>query len=430
MEQRRGGRGLQGSHFGSACRLLAILAALAVTASAGLAQQLRILTSMPPSLTDPFIAAFRQEFPQADLLVLNKNTNSGIDEITRGNARGFDIFWASSPEAFAVIGEHQGFDASACPVLDASGHASFALSSIGWARRAHAGITMPGDWDDLLLPAYRGHIGMALPSHSGTTHMMIERFLQVRGWEAGWDYFLRLSENLSTLTARSFGVIDGVRSGRFDIGLTIDFLAEVEPDLEFRYGKPVMIFPAQIGRLAYGLEPGLACDFIGFVLSDAGQRLLLDPGVGRIPVAASLRDDAAAAIPDPMRDAIRHQWQGYDAGLAQQRFWAVNALFDIFISDVLPRRRELWERLRALQGHAAAAELAPIERLLTRLPVSESEAAREELNASPGRISDLIMMTPEQDEARADWAAAAARQLDEADRALAVLERRAKGMRP
>ena len=40
------------------------------------------------------------------------------------------------------------------------------------------------------------------------------------------------------------------------------------------------------------------------------------------------------------------------------------------------------------------------------------------------------MMTPEQDEARADWAAAAARQLDEADRALAVLERRAKGMRP
>ncbi len=73
---------------------------------------------------------------------------------------------------------------------------------------------------------------------------------------------------------------------------------------------------------------------------------------------------------------------------------------------------------------------ALIERLLTSLPVSESEAAREELNASPGRISDLIMMTPEQDEARADWAAAAARQLDEADRALAVLERRAKGMRP
>jgi hypothetical protein len=118
MEQRRGGRGLQGSHFGSACRLLAILAALAVTASAGLAQQLRILTSMPPSLTDPFIAAFRQEFPQAEVLVLNKNTNSahGRDHAWQCQ-RGFDIFWASSPEAFALIAEHDGFDASACPAL-------------------------------------------------------------------------------------------------------------------------------------------------------------------------------------------------------------------------------------------------------------------------------------------------------------------------
>lgn len=421
---------MQGSHFGKVCRLLAGLAVLSATASTGQAEQLRILTSMPPALTDPFIAAFREAFPQADLLVLNKNTNSSIDEITRGNARGFDIFWASAPEAFAVIGQHQGFDASGCPVLDASGHASFALSSIGWARRAGAQIAMPGDWGDLLQPVYRGRIGMSLPSQSGTTHMMVERFLQVRGWEDGWDYFLRLSENLSTLTARSFGVIDGVRSGRFDIGLTIDFLAEVEPDLEFRYGKPVMIFPAQIGRLAHGLEPGLACDFIGFVLSDSGQRLLLEPGVGRIPVAASLRDSADAAIPEPMRDAIRHQWQVYDAGLAERRYWAVNALFDIFISDLLPRRRELWERFRALQGHVSAADLAPIERLLTSLPVPEQAAIQEALNASPGRISDLITMSPEQDAARADWAAAAATQLDTADRALAVLERRIKGLRP
>ena len=425
-----GGRGLQGSHFDIVCRLLTVLAVLAMTASAGQAQQLRILTSMPPALTDPFIAAFREELPQADFLVLNKNTNSSIDEITRGNARGFDIFWASAPEAFAVIGQHQGFDAAACPVLDASGHASFALSSIGWARRADAQIAMPGDWDDLLQPNYRGRIGMSLPSQSGTTHMMVERFLQVRGWEPGWEYFLRLTENLSTLTARSFGVIDGVRSGRFDIGLTIDFLAEVEPDLDFRYGKPVMIFPAQIGRLANGLEPGLACDFIGFVLSDTGQRLLLEPGVGRIPVAASLRDSADAAIPEPMRDAIRRQWQVYDAGLAQRRYWAVNALFDIFISDLLPRRRELWSRLRALQGRIDAADLAPIERLLTSLPVSEQEAALDALNVSPGRISDLITMTPEQDAARADWATAAVRQLDEADTALAMLERQAKGVRP
>lgn len=414
------------------------LVALILPATAGNAQQLRILTSMPPALTDPFIAAFRQHHPQADLLVLNKNTNSGVAEITRGNARGFDIFWASSPEAFAVIGQHEGFDASACPVLDdtarggsirgGSGHASFALSSIGWARRADAQIFMPGEWDDLLLPAYRGRIGMALPSHSGTSHMLVERFLQVRGWQQGWGYFLRLTENLSTLTSRSFGVIDGVKSGRFDIGLTIDFLAEVEPDLEFRYGKPVMIFPAQIGRLAHAASPALACDFVTFVLSEAGQKLLLQPGVGRIPVLPDLRDSAAETIPEPMRDAIRHQWQTYDAGLAQRRYWAVDAVFDIFISDLLPRRRDLWGRFRALQGLSPATELAAIERLLTSLPLDEQAVGSEALNSSPGRISDLMAMAPEQGAARTEWAAAAARQLDQVEARLAILERRAARM--
>ena len=160
---------------------------------------------------------------------------------------------------------------------------------------------MPADWDDLLLPLYRGRIGMALPSRSGTSHMMVERFLQVRGWQQGWDFYLRLSENLSTLTSRSFGVIDGLKSGRFSIGLSIDFLAGTEPELNFRYGRPVMIFPAQIGRLAGGMAPDLACDFITFVLSDEGQRLLLQPEIGRVPALAGVRDQAGAAVPDLMR---------------------------------------------------------------------------------------------------------------------------------
>lgn len=85
---------------------LALLLALPGLAGA---EQLRILTSMPPAFTDPFIAAFRRLHPDADILVLNKNTNSGVDEIARGNPRGFDLFWASAPEAFALIGQHGGF---------------------------------------------------------------------------------------------------------------------------------------------------------------------------------------------------------------------------------------------------------------------------------------------------------------------------------
>ena len=69
----------------------------------------------------------------AEVLVLNKNTNAALEEVTRGNQRGFDIFWASSPEAFALIARHDGFDAANCAALPAEGHEVFALSSIGWA---------------------------------------------------------------------------------------------------------------------------------------------------------------------------------------------------------------------------------------------------------------------------------------------------------
>lgn len=403
--------------------LLASLPAL--SAQPALSEPLRILTSMPPALTDPFIQGFRQRHPGAEVLVLNKNTNSGVDEITRGNQRGFDIFWASSPEAFALISQHQGFDAAGCDALpQKAGHASFALSSIGWARRADATLFMPGDWNDLLLPAYRGRIGMALPSRSGTSHMMVERFLQVRGWRQGWDYFLRLSENLSTLTSRSFGVIDGVKSDRFSIGLTIDFLAGTEADLDFRYGQPMMIFPAQIGRLAHGGAADLACDFAAYVLSDEGQRLLLDPGVGRIPASAAIRDAAGDRVPDPIRHAIRLAWQTYDADLAERRYWSVNALFDIFISDLLPQRRELWARLRALQDVAPAEDLARIERLLTALPVPEAEAMAPALNIRPGRITDFTAMAEDQEDAHDRWVATAVTLLDQADAALTALERR------
>ncbi|WP_157994843.1 ABC transporter substrate-binding protein [Paracoccus tegillarcae] len=409
-----------------AAACIGMITAATLTGGPALAEPLRILTSMPPPLTDAFIASFRQRYPTAEVLVLNKNTNSGVDEIVRGNPRGFDIFWASSPEAFVLVGEHQGFAATGCPALPPEGHATFALSSIGWTRRKDSTLFMPGDWDDLLMPAYRGRIGMALPSRSGTSHMTVERLLQVRGWQRGWAYFMSLSENLSTLTSRSFGVLDGVKSDRFDIGLTIDFLAVTEPDLAFRYGRPVMIFPAQIGLLAAGGAPDLACDFIRFVLSDDGQRLLLTPSVGRIPVSAALRAQAGDAVPELMRHAIKLSWQPYNADLAKQRYWSVNAIFDLFISDHLPRRRELWARLRALEATPEApdmaAETARIERLLTTLPVSEAEAIGHDLNELPGRITDFTVLTDQQKALHDRWTKASHDLLDQADAALSRLE--------
>lgn len=68
------------------------------------------------------------------------------------------------------------------------------------------------------------------PHASGSAHIVLERFLQVRGSQDGWAYLLEFGANLYTLTARSFTVLEGVSSGRFNIGITIDFLAHLRSD--------------------------------------------------------------------------------------------------------------------------------------------------------------------------------------------------------
>lgn len=391
------------------------------------AEVLRILTSMPPAMTDPYVARIKAQIPELDVLVLNKNTVSAVEELLRGNDRAFDIFWASAPESFELLARRGRFaHESGCTAIPAEGYGPFALSSIGWTLRRD-GPRAPQDWDDLLAPQWRGQIGMAPPSRSGTAHMTVERFLQVRGWNDGWRYFLALTENLATITSRSFGVTDGIRSGRFDIGLTIDFLAgTAEPELQFHYGTPAILFPAQIGLLAGAGNPLGGCAFIAAVTDDAGQRLLLQPGIGRIPISPRVREAAGDLIPPEIRAAVRSQWLRYNAGLASERYWAVNVIFDLAITDRLDRRRALWTRLHALESRAPAAETAAIRRAMQSIPISELEVRTAGGTSFANRVMELTdLPTPQRDLVRA-WQARIDRQLAEIELALSGLEQRGR----
>jgi len=389
------------------------------------ADELRILTSMSEQVFDPFKAKFEALYPETRVIVLNKNTNAAIEEVLRGNPRSFDIFWASSPEAFDLLERHNSFfDVTPCDGVDNKKKFSvFAYSGLGWSMRADSSLAFPVNWDDLLKPEYRGQIGMARPSRSGTTHMLIERFLQVRGWEDGWAYLLELSSNLSTLTSRSFGVPDGVMNNRFGIGLSIDFLAQANsPELQFQYGRPVMVTSAQIGILNTSANVGAACNFVDYVLSDEGQRLLLDPQMHRVPANPAIRAEAGSQIPREMLDALQLIWMQYDSRTAQKRYWAVNALFDVFVTDALSQRRILWQRLYSLSDGAAPEAVFAIRQKLTSMPVSEAESMLTILNDTPFRVTNLTTNSAAQEEKLTAWHAQNQALLAEADALLSQLE--------
>ncbi|MEY8829323.1 ABC transporter substrate-binding protein [Sedimentitalea sp. XS_ASV28] len=410
----------------SVFRFLAILLG-SLWAHLASAQELRVLTSFPPDLSTAYTRMWAERAADAEIRVLNKNTVAAIEEVLRGNSRGFDIFWASSPEAFELLQRRGAFaDTGLCGPDGPHTVAPFALSSVGWARRSDSRLFMPTNWNDLLRPLYRDKIAMARPARSGSAHMLVERMLMVRGWEDGWRYLLELSGNLSTLTARSYGVPDGLINERFEIGLTIDFLSEAKSDmLDFRYGRPIVLAAAQVGILKGGKAPMRACDFLRMLLSRDGQAALMAPGISRIPFDPLVREEMVADLPEDIVEALKLAWLEYDAEQSSNRYWAVNTLFDLMITDRLVERRNLWRRYHALQGTLPPDALSSVRALLTETPVTGEEALDASLTLYDGAqtVSRRDAVRLERDLLR-DWNTRVAQTMARADAALNLLERR------
>lgn len=355
--------------------LVAMLWALALLAAAAAADEspadeLRIITSYQADVVQPLQEAFERSHPGIRIRVLNKNTHAAVDEVLAGNDRRFDLFWASAPEAFVVLDK-----AGRLIDLGHGPHADFAWSAVGWTWRGPRDGPVPQDWNDLLDPAFAQGIAMSHPMRSGTMHSLLETILQDRGWQAGWAWILELAGQLNTISARSFGVLEGVESGDFAIGLTIDFLALTRSDrgLVFRYGRPVIIIPARIAALRGGTRPQAARAFMDFVLSAEGQRILLRSDIRRIPVDPDIRAELAESLHPEVRAALNFSWSRYDPELAARRYWEVKQLFEAFVARDLLLRRDLWRRLRALE-QAPQAERTRIRRLLTWMPLTEHQA--------------------------------------------------------
>lgn len=349
---------------GRCLRLVLPLLCWLIYAMPALAQTLSVVTSYPATFTEPFRAGFEARNPEIRLNFIHRNTASGLRFVMERTQAPADLFWASSPDAFErlkALGALRRLSVEATglrapggyPVDDPDGYfRGFSLARYGVVydpiALQKAGLQVPARWTDLLERGYAGQIGMATPVRSGTTHLMIERILQHYGWDRGWAILSRLGGNLSTVTARSFGVASGVAQRRFAIGLSIDFLADLPRDAvsipHFKPLEPELVVPASIGILARSAHPDDAARFLTFVLSLEGQRLLTSSAIARTPVHPALNP---SLTPGP-------QGPGFDAALSARRYELVNLLFE---EQVVRRRRALsriWRDLDALRPDARA----------------------------------------------------------------------------
>lgn len=377
--------------------------ALMMTSAAAFADTVTVVTSFPRDLTDPFKAAFEAAHPGTTLEVVSRNTNAAVSHLqeTR-SANTIDLMWASAPDAFEVLKEEEllakvdvKFEGipdviGGYPVHDPDGtYFGFAASGYGImynTRYVQANdLPIAREWEDLKRAEYNGHVAMSSPSRSGTTHLTVETVLQGEGWDQGWATWKWISGNMNTVTERSFGVPDAVNSGATGFGIVIDFFGLASKasgfPVELVYPSVTAIVPANIGIIANAPNPEGAKQFVEFLLSPEGQKVLLDPAIMRLPVDPKIYASAPDGFPNPFSEEFAPGAIEFDVDKSGVRYNLVNSLFDVLVTYRLDDLRGAVAAVqKAEAAHAdtgnkeAAALIAEARALIEAMPITEAEA--------------------------------------------------------
>ena len=378
-------------------------------ATSAFANSVTIVTSFPKDLSGKFKAAFEKKYPNIKVEIVGKKTTAGIKYIQETKSNNTtDLFWASAPDAFEVLkgdGLLQKYTSKAkgipskvgsYPVNDPDGfYTGFAAAGYGimWNTRYLKANNLPApkEWSDLAKPVYFGHVGMSAPSRSGTTHLTVETLLQGEGFDKGWALTKEMAANFKTVTARSFGVPDGVNSGDFGIGIVIDFfgLSSIGSGfpVDFVYPKVSTLVPANIGIINNAPNKKNAQLFIDFLLSTQGQETLLDPKIRRLPVNPNTYSKAPKGFPNPFKDKSIGAAVKFDVDLSKSRYNLINSMFDVMITYRLDELRDAMSAiykaeaaLKKKSNSKASALVKEARALIAKNPITEAKANEAEFN--------------------------------------------------
>ena len=359
-------------------KYLALAIAAGIWGAAAQAGTVTVLTSFPKELTSAYQKAFEAANPGIKVEILNKNTTASVAyvrELPEGQRP--DVMWASAPDAFEVLARNKLLQTAPetvnkaapakignYPLNDPQGlYYGQALAGYGmmWNTRylkAHK-LNAPKEWVDLTKPEYFGHVAISSPSRSGTTQLTVETILQGEGWEKGWNQLLRMMGNAAAVTDRSFAVPDGVNNGQYGIGIVIDFFGLAGKysgfPVDFAYPAMTAVVPANIALIAGAKNADEAKKFMTFTMSAAGQQLLFDPKISRLPILPYDQLKAPAGYPVPQEVAKRAKVQ-FDSNLSESRYAVVISLFDQMVTF---RLKELQAATKAIQQAEAALAAKP-----------------------------------------------------------------------
>ena len=353
------------------------------------AETLTVMTSYPEEVVSRFEEAFEKSHPDIQLQILWRRSHDALNYLQQAQSNNVDVYWTPAPENFLKLKTQKQFaplklDRTDLPtqlkdslLADPDGfYTAHETAGYGLFVNPEAlkqlGVNEPSTWQDLSNPQLQGKVILPVPSKVGYAPMLTDQLLQHAGWQAGWNTWQAIAANSQLVQQRGNFVTEEVTSGRAAVGLTMDFFAASTIASggigKFIYPRQTAFNPAHIAIFAKSQHPQAAQQFVDFILSDAGQTLLFNPAIRKLPVHPSVYTHAPVGYTNPFTLAVSAQ---YDPNKGIQRFALTNALFDAAIT------RPHTALIMAAQAiHAASKVVTP----LTQAKLDEAKAA---FNALP-----------------------------------------------
>ncbi|MBD3786915.1 MAG: ABC transporter substrate-binding protein [Sphingomonadales bacterium] len=277
------------------------------------AETLTLYTSQPNEDAQKTVDAFMAAHPDITVEWVRDGTTKLMArlgaEIAAGAAQPDVLLIADTVtlEGMAQQGQLAAYkspeDAAYDPALYSAGgyYHSTKLITTGIVYNTAAPV-VPTAWADLVKPEMAGMVAMPSPLYSGAALLHLATLTETDG--LGWDYYQALADNRTLAEGGNGGVFKAVAAGEKPYGVLVDYMA-LRAKAE---GSPVeFVFPAE--GVSYVTEPVAilagtdnlsgAQKFVDFLLSEAGQQLVVD--MGYIPA----RNGMASPEGFPARDAIK-----------------------------------------------------------------------------------------------------------------------------
>ncbi|MCL2065955.1 MAG: ABC transporter substrate-binding protein [Treponema sp.] len=86
-------------------------------------------------------------------------------------------------------------------------------------------VALPGSYQDLLKPEYRGMLSMPNPKSSGTGYFFLKNLVNVWGEDEAFEYFDKFADNVLQFTSSGSGPVNALIQGEAGIGLGLTLTA-------------------------------------------------------------------------------------------------------------------------------------------------------------------------------------------------------------